>query len=543
MRARIFCIILLTFVLGIVTSMLLIDGGYDYFTGHPFDFAMASTAAMVIALAFSFILNNMFKGFINQCSSIVEHISQTSMTQDIRAAGYKGMEGFVESLNGLIKGIRGLMGKILIASDKLSTYSATIATECSEVSNVVEEISNTIDEISRGTESQAERAMGAKDSTIKIVNSSKDIADLAENTYLITKGMKEQVNKSEERLQRLFGGLRASNDDNKNLAAEIGKLQQDASEIKNIIILVRDISEQTNLLALNAAIEAARAGESGRGFAVVAEEVRKLAEESDASATRIRDIIEGISNKIERITRGIEKQVADMERSMQYAKEFKELFSNVDCTSGDTLKSAEEIVKLSSQGIGNASNVDEMMEDISAVTQQTAAGMEQINAAAQNEVDLVKGIYTSVESLSEMAGELNDIMKSVEGNYKLDHRDQGRIKEGERILDGGLKDFGHFDFKDVQSIESLVKKINEDNEHILEAVMVLDAKGNVIGSSRPTDTTNFSHRQYFKEAIRGQISITAPYISVLTDDYCVTVALPIEKGPEIKGVIFGDVIL
>ena len=62
----------------------------------------------------------------------------------------------------------------------------------------------------------------------------------------------------------------------------VQKLEERMKQVEHIVSVVSEIASQTNLLALNASIEAARAGEHGRGFAVVAEEVRKLADESDA---------------------------------------------------------------------------------------------------------------------------------------------------------------------------------------------------------------------------------------------------------------------
>ena len=70
-------------------------------------------------------------------------------------------------------------------------------------------------------------------------------------------------------------------------AAIVEELSKKSIQIRDIGLMINDISDQTNLLALNAAIEAARAGESGRGFAVVADEVRKLAEKVKSATSVI----------------------------------------------------------------------------------------------------------------------------------------------------------------------------------------------------------------------------------------------------------------
>jgi len=117
-----------------------------------------------------------------------------------------------------------------------------------------------------------------------------------------------------------------------NMTNDSITIMESASDINEIMNIIKNISEQTNLLALNASIEAGRAGEHGRGFSVVAEEVRKLAEVSKNTVketdSKIRTIIERIqlsTASMEGISSSTEEQTASMEEISSTANKLSSL--------------------------------------------------------------------------------------------------------------------------------------------------------------------------------------------------------------------------
>ena len=245
----------------------------------------------------------------------------------------------------------------------LRVMAAQLSGMVSAVNEASESIGRASSEISQGNLDLSERterqAAALQETTATMTQLTTTVAQNSSNATTA----RQLADHTSEVAQRSGGEVT-------RVVQTMSQISDSSRRIADIIGVIDGIAFQTNILALNAAVEAARAGEQGRGFAVVASEVRALAQRVTGAAREVRMLIGESAQRVEDGAKLVGGLGGTMEELVESAARVRTLVTEISSASTGQ-----------SDGIRQ---VNQSMCEIDRTTQQNAALVEEVAAAAQS---------------------------------------------------------------------------------------------------------------------------------------------------------------
>ncbi|MCM0624224.1 methyl-accepting chemotaxis protein [Lysinibacillus sp. OL1_EC] len=315
-----------------------------------------------------------------------------------------------KAVNIMTSNTRTLIQEARQISNQASTYSDRLMSSTNNMSVSIDQVLTTTGELATGATLQAEHAALTLGVTQEVEQKLQAIQvaikEMTHRSQETTQASKQGLVHAEQSIQ----GMEAMSEQVTLTASVVQQLSDQSTEINRILQVINAIAGQTDLLALNAAIEAARAGEHGKGFSVVAEEVRKLAEESAKSTNQIAAIIDTVVKDTVKAGDAMQNVVAAVQTNTQYLDANKQALDAILQHINDTVAQIDEVTTASHLIQKETVEVVRAVENMTAVSQQSSAGTEELLATMEQQNTAVHELKNMAESLSGMTNSLQQTL-------------------------------------------------------------------------------------------------------------------------------------
>lgn len=365
-------------------------------------------ALIILAVSMEFLLVRPLKRTVAEIHRIARYDLTEGDMADIRVMHTRKDEIGSISRNIILMydNLRDIVKQIDQTAGALSANAGTLAEHTTQIKHSSDEINKTMNDLSSAAMSQAGEATTSANEVAKLDeliiqnicdtenlrSNAKEMDRVKNNGLTAIKDLMEKTAKSRESIAAVRNAMQQNNEQAQKIEATSQK--------------INDIADQTNLLSLNAAIEAARAGDAGRGFAVVAEEIRGLAEETNSLTNEIGIIIQELLEKTADATRNMETMQQIFQEQENSVGDTKENFVQIEQCLESVQSSVDTLYESSTNMTGSKQIIVEMIDGISAVSEENAAGSEEVLAAVETQDSVITNITGMAQNLSALAAEL-----------------------------------------------------------------------------------------------------------------------------------------
>lgn len=364
-------------------------------------------AGLIATAIISYFITRSIGKALQQMSGHADRIAAGDLTTSIQYSKQDEIGSLAKSFETMRQQLLVLVQSIRTQSNQISENSSSLDEKVHQTEEAAVQIATAMNEIAEGVEQQASQSNDILEAIIDTASQVKEGNQLVDRSLGAATDSSEIANDGKVRIEESMVILENTVEDFRIAAGNVQALGKHSEQIGGIVQFIQSISEQTNLLALNAAIEAARAGEHGKGFAVVAEEVRKLAEETTSATAQITVIIEQTQGDTEASIRLIESNLRNFEDQVAVMRESSETMQKIVGQVEYTELNVQQLQIVFDSINTNTLRVQEMVESISAIIQQSSAGSEEVSASTEELTGIIQDIALTTNGLAKIAEALD----------------------------------------------------------------------------------------------------------------------------------------
>lgn len=372
---------------------------------------LVSIISIILAAIIAYVVSRRLSKPIVELQNQVSRVANGDLTVTMNTNSKDEIGVLTADFNRMVESMRQLVYSIQNSVNQVSQSTENLSAISQETLASSDEVASAIYEIASGSTKQAEDIDHTKQATVKLSSQMDQINLYSSALVALSAKSKDENIKGTKQVALLRDKAQGFTTVIESVEKVVLTLSSRVKEVEHVIDTINSISEQTNLLALNASIEAARAGESGKGFAVVADEVRKLAEQTSQATGKVRQTIEGIEAEANKVVNEVATTKFITDEQNQVVQETESSFKKM-ATLGDEINvSIGSIQEELEQIIHHKNTVLTAIEEISLVSEQSAAATEEVAAASEQQRKALLTVSGSTEVLQEATLELTAGMK------------------------------------------------------------------------------------------------------------------------------------